>query len=457
MDPVIAADTAWVLASFAAVSLMIPGLAIFYGGMVGVRSTLNIMMMVFGGCAVVAVLWIVFGYGLVLGDSVLGLGLIGNPIDFIGLGQDIFTSAAGDEVPPALIAAFHLLFAAITTAIVCAAVAGRMKFSAWLVFSGVWVTLVYFPIAHWVFAFDGDETQGGWIANDWEVVDYAGGTAVHINSGVAALALALVIGKRRGFPSVSRPHSLPLTLLGAGILFFGWFGFNGGSAGGANGLAAFVILTTIAAALAGVLGWLIVEKLWFGHATTLGAASGLIAGLVGITPAASAVNPLGAILIGLVTGGVCCWAVTLKFKLKYDESLDAFAVHGVGGVVGCIMIGFIAVSSAPAGVAGLFTGGGIMPMVHQIVAVAATIAYSFIVTWIIAKVLDKTIGLRVDSEVEYEGLDTNLHGETAYVHEESAPRGPIAPSSVTQAAEAIAAEAGEAKPAVSPVSEEAKV
>ncbi|AKE89664.1 MULTISPECIES: ammonium transporter [Rhodococcus] len=415
-EAIAAADTAWILAAFTAVSLMVPGLALFYGGMVSVRSTLNMIMMTFAGFALVGVLWVLFGYSAVLGNSLGGAGLLGNPLEYLGLGQ-LLEAPAEPGLPPALIAGFQLLFAGITVALVCGALADRMKFSAWMVFAGLWAVLVYFPVAHWVFAFDSEDGSvvGGWIANTLGAVDFAGGTAVHINAGIAALAVIIVLGKRRSFLNPPRPHSLPLTVLGAGILFFGWFGFNGGSALAADNNASVVVLNTIAASCAGICGWLIVEKLREGHATTLGAASGLIAALVAITPACGAVSPLGALVVGALAGALCCFAISLKFRLGYDDALDVVGIHLVGGVLGTLLIGLLAVPEAPSGAAGLFYGGGIGLLGTQTVAVLAVLAYSFVVTWIIAKGLDLVMGLRVDPEAEYEGLDVVVHGETAYV------------------------------------------
>lgn len=422
-EAIAAADTAWILAAFTAVALMVPGLALFYGGMLGVKSALNMIMMVLGGFAVAGVVWVFFGPAAVLGDSVGGLGLIGNPFTDIGLGSLLEPS---DGIPAALTAAFHLLFAGITVAIIAGGVADRMKFSAWMIFSGVWVVLVYFPVAHWVFAFDDEEagTTGGWIANTLGAHDFAGGTAVHMNAGVAALALAIALGKRRGFPHVARPHNLPLVVLGGGILMFGWFGFNGGSAGGANHTAGVVVLNTMVAAVSGLLGWLLVERIREKHATTLGAVSGMIAALVGITPAASLVSPLGALLIGFAAGAVCFLTVSLKFKLGYDDSLDVVAIHLMGGVVGTLLIAFVATAAAPAGVDGLFFGGGIDLLGRQILAMAAVFGYCFAVTWLIAKVIDRTVGLRVDKETEITGIDVPVHGETAYVMDSFGTAGP---------------------------------
>ncbi|MGV9753201.1 ammonium transporter [Nocardia farcinica] len=445
-EAIAAANTAWILAAFAAVSLMVPGLAMFYGGMVSIKNTLNMAMMTFGAFAVVGVLWILFGYSAVLGDSLGGLGLLGDPLEFLGSAQ-LLAAPAEPALPPALVSGFQLLFAAITVALISGAVADRMKFGAWMLFAGVWAALVYFPVAHWVFAFDSADgaVAGGWIANTLKAVDFAGGTAVHINAGIAALALVLVLGKRSTFPNPPRPHSLPLTMLGSGILFFGWFGFNGGSALAAGNSAAVVVLNTIAAACAGVCAWLLVEKLETGRATSLGASSGLIAALVGITPACGAVAPIGALLIGALAGGVCCLAVSLKYRFGVDDSLDVVGIHLVAGVLGTVLIGFLADPAAPNGVAGLFYGGGLDVLWRQIVAVLAVLAYTFVVTVVIAKGVDLTMGLRVPAEHERDGLDLTTHGETAYVVESVTVATPVpAPAEAVAAAESITADAAKA-------------
>jgi ammonium transporter, Amt family len=410
-----AANTAWILAATGLVALMVPGLALFYGGMVSVRNTLNMMMMTFGAFAVVGVLWVLFGYSTVFGNSLGEAGLLGDPLEYLGLGQ-LLEAPAEPGLPPALFAAFQMLFAGITVALISGAVADRLKFGAWMVFTAIWLTLVYFPVAHWVFAFDSSDGSviGGWIANTLGAIDFAGGTAVHINAGIAALALILVLGKRANFINPPRPHSLPLTMLGAGILLFGWLGFNGGSALAANNSASVVVLNTLAAACAGICAWLLVERIRTGHSTTLGAASGLIAALVAITPACGAVSPIGALVIGAAAGAVCCVAISLKFKLGYDDALDVVGIHLVGGVLGTLLIGFLATEAAPNGVAGLFYGGGLGLLGKQTVAVLAVLAYSFIVTWLIAKGMDKVTGLRVHEDVERDGLDVAMHGESAY-------------------------------------------
>ncbi|MFC3963592.1 ammonium transporter [Nocardia jiangsuensis] len=434
-----AANTAWILAAFTAVALMVAGLALFYGGMVSVRSTLNMAMMVFGALAVVGVLWIVFGYSVAFGDSVGGLRLIGNPLEYLGSSK-LLEAPAEPGLPPALFSAFQLLFAAITVALIAGAVADRMKFGSWMLFAGLWATLVYFPVAHWVFAFDSADgsVQGGWIANSLQAVDFAGGTAVHVNAGIAALALILVIGKRAIFPHAPRPHSLPLTMLGAGILFFGWFGFNAGSALAAGNSAAVVALNTLAAACAGICAWLVVEKLRHGHATSLGASSGLIAALVGITPACGAVSPMGALAVGAVCGAVCCLAITMKFRFGLDDSLDVVGIHLVGGVIGTILIGLLADPAAPSGATGLFYGGGFGTLGKQTVAVLAVLAYSFTVTWLIAKVMDLTMGLRVPADAETEGVDVVVHRESAYFLESiELAEGKVEPGAAVVTAEVI--------------------
>ena len=403
-------DTAWMLISTGLVVLMIPGLALFYGGMVRVKSALNMMMMSFGALAIVFVLWIAFGFSMVFGDSVGGKGLIGDIGQFLFLnGLDNSTALIG-TIPAAVFIAFQGVFAAITVALISGSIADRAKFGAWMVFAGIWATLVYFPVAHWVFAFDDFVARtGGWIANDLGALDFAGGTAVHINAGAAGLALSLILGKRVGFGKTPmRPHSLPLVMLGAALLWFGWFGFNAGSAVASNGTAGLALLNTIGATTAAVLSWLLVEKIRDGHATSLGAASGVVAGLVAITPACAAVNASGALIIGLVAGALCALSVGLKFKLGFDDSLDVVAVHLVGGIVGTIMIGFVGVE------VGLFDGGGTEQLIKQVIGAGAVFAYSFIATMIIGKIVDLTIGFRISKDSEVAGIDLAIHAERAY-------------------------------------------
>jgi Amt family ammonium transporter len=403
-------DTAWMLISTGLVTLMIPGLALFYGGMVRVKSVLNMMMMSCGALAIVFILWIAYGFSMVFGDSVGGRGLIGDIGEFLFLnGLDNPDSLIG-TIPAVVFIAFQGIFAAITVALISGSIADRAKFGAWMVFAGIWATLVYFPVAHWVFAFDDFVAKtGGWIANDLGALDFAGGTAVHINAGAAGLALALILGKRIGFGRVPmRPHSLPLVMLGAALLWFGWFGFNAGSAVASNGTAGLALLNTIGATTAAVLAWLLVEKIRDGHATSLGAASGVVAGLVAITPACAAVNASGALIIGAVAGALCALSVGLKFKFGYDDSLDVVAVHLVGGIVGTVMIGFVGVE------VGLFNGGGSDQLVKQVIGAGAVLAYSFIATLIIGKIVDATIGFRISGDQEVAGIDLAVHAERAY-------------------------------------------
>ena len=413
-----AGDTAWVLTAAALVLLMTPGVAFFYGGMVRVKSVLNMMMMSFLALGIVTVLWVAFGYSVAFGDD--GNGFMGG-FSLAGLGQLVGKLADNGgtyPIPALAFCMFQLMFAIITVALVSGAVADRMKFLAWGVFAAVWVTIVYFPVAHWVFDF-GDTNLGGsgagWLAN-LGVLDFAGGTAVHINAGAAGLALVIVMGKRVGFGKVPmRPHNLPLVILGASLLWFGWFGFNAGSALGANDLAAVAFTNTMVATSAGVLGWLLVEKLRDGHATSLGAASGAVAGLVAITPACAFVAPWGAIAIGAIAGIICAFAVTLKYKLGYDDSLDVVGVHMVGGIVGCLLIWFFATTGVNSlGKDGLFYGGDWGVLGTQAIGAGAVLAYSFVVTLILAVILKFTVKLRVSQDDEVSGIDLAVHAESAY-------------------------------------------
>ncbi|MBA2768092.1 MAG: ammonium transporter [Sporichthyaceae bacterium] len=399
---------------------MTPGLALFYGGMVRAKSVLNMMMMSFGALGLISVLWVLYGYTLAFGDDVGG-GLVGN-FDFAGLSGLLSTAPLGGAegeaagIPPLAFVGFQAVFAIITVALISGAIADRAKFGSWMVFAGVWATVVYFPVAHWVFAFDGYTAEfGGWIANDLKAIDFAGGTAVHINAGAAALALALVLGKRIGFgKEPMRPHNLTLVMVGAGLLWFGWFGFNAGSALGAGDIASVAWINTLVATAAASLAWLATEKVRDGHATSLGAASGVVAGLVAITPACSSVNPVGAIAVGAIAGVLCALAVGLKFKLGYDDSLDVVGVHLVGGTVGTLLIGILATSAAPAGVDGLLYGGGIDQLWRQAVAAGAVMVFSFVLAYVIGLAIEKTIGFRVDNDTEVTGVDLTTHAESAY-------------------------------------------
>ncbi|TLM81081.1 ammonium transporter [Pseudarthrobacter sp. NamE2] len=414
-------NVAWLLVSSALVCLMIPALALFYGGMVGSRRILNMMMMCFGGVSIVAVLWAVFGYSAVFGNSVGGLGLIGDVTEYPGLEQ-LLAEDPNASLPPALFAAFQLFFAGITTAIIAGAAAGRMKFGAWMLFAALWATLVYLPVAHWVFALDSPDgtITGGWILNDLKAIDFAGGTAVHINAGVAALALSLALGRSTGWPKSEhiRPHSRPLVLVGAGLLWVGWYGFNAGSALAAGNTASVVFLTTAVAGAAALLGWIAVERLRRGRASSVGAASGLVAGLVAITPACGAVSPLGAIAIGAIAGAVCSLAVEWKFRLGFDDSLDVVGVHLVGGIIGTLLIGIFATDAAPNKAAGLLYGGGLDLLATQALATAAVLVYSFAATWVVAKLVQITVGLRIRPEDELRGIDLTAHAEEAYLVDE---------------------------------------
>jgi Amt family ammonium transporter len=408
-------DTAWLLAASALVLLMAPGLALFYGGMVRSKSVLNMIMMTFGTLAVVAILWTLVGYSIAFGDDIGG-GLLGDPFQYAGL-SDLLDPASNGEstVPVILFAIFQGLFCVITGALVSGAIADRARFGAWMVFVGVWTLLVYAPIAHWIFDFSLGDHVGGWMANDLKVIDFAGGTAVEICSGASALALALVLGPRIGFgKDPMRPHNLTLVMLGAGLLWFGWFGFNAGSALGANHKAAVVFVTTLLAGAAGSLGWLLLERFRDGHATTLGAASGLVSGLVAITPSCGSVSPIGAMIMGAVAGVICALAVGMKYKFGYDDSLDVVGVHLVGGIVGTLGIGLIATAGAPTGVDGLFYGGGADQLWRQALGGGAVLVYAFVVSGIIGLVIDKTMGFRIDEEHELSGIDLVIHAETAY-------------------------------------------
>ena len=408
-------DTAWMLMSCALVLLMTPGLALFYGGMVRAKGVLNMMMMSFISMGIVSVLWVLYGYSMAFGKD-LGNGLLGNPFEMFGLTDQIAPDSFFGGIPTSVFIAFQAMFAIITVALISGAIADRAKFGGWIAFVIIWSTVVYFPVAHWVFDFDsGEKDPGGWIANQLKAIDFAGGTAVHINAGIAGLAAALVIGKRVGFGREGfKPHNLTLVMIGAGLLWFGWFGFNAGSAVASNATAGITFLNTFVATGAAMLAWLIVEKIRDGRATSLGAASGVVAGLVAITPSCSAVNPLGAIALGAIAGVLCALAVGLKYKLGYDDSLDVVGVHLVGGLAGSILVGVFATADAPAGVNGLLFGGGVDQLNRQVIASVAVLAYSFIVTYIIAKIIDKTIGFRITPEAETKGIDLSEHAESAY-------------------------------------------
>ncbi len=402
IDP---AATAWLLASTALVLLMTPGLAIFYGGMVRSTGVLNMIMMSFIAIPVVTVTWLLAGYSLAFGADA-GSGVIGN-LDHLGL-ANIDLAAVRSNVPELLFVTFQLAFAILTAALVSGAIADRARFSAWIVFLPVWTLLVYAPVAHWVWG------PGGWLAT-FGALDYAGGLVVEIVSGASALALALVLGPRIGFKSEAmRPHNLPFVLLGVGLLWFGWFGFNAGSAFAVDGKAAVIFLNTLVAGCLDMLGWLAVERVRDGRPTTFGAASGVVAGLVAITPSCGFVTPVGAAVVGTVAGVVCSYAIGWKFRAGYDDSLDVVGVHFVGGVVGTFLIGLLAAEMVSGGPSGLVYGGGLTQVGKQSLAIVVVAVFAFAVSYGIAKLIDITLGFRVTREDELAGIDFTQHAETAY-------------------------------------------
>jgi Amt family ammonium transporter len=419
-------DTAWVLASSAMVLLMTPGLAFFYGGMVRAKSVLNMLMMNFIAIAVVTVAWVLYGWSVSFGNAGAGGGS-GNSWwgglhqwALHDIGQGFGTGSSGGSlfgatgVPTIAVVCFQLMFAIITPALISGAIADRTKFVGWTVYVAAWVTVVYFPVAHWVFS------PNGFIFWKLHVMDFAGGTAVEINSGAAGLAMALVVGKRIGYQRDSmRPHNIPLVMLGAGLLWFGWFGFNAGSALGANGQASMVFVNTQIAGCTAMLGWLVAEKIQHGTFTSLGAASGAVAGLVAITGSCASVSPLGALFVGLIAGFACCYAVNLKNRFGFDDSLDVVGVHLVGGIVGVLLIGLFATKQMAGGFvngakAGLFYGGGLTQLVRQAEGAGIVFVYSFVLSLLLGFAVHKTIGLRVGAEAEIEGIDGAEHSETAY-------------------------------------------
>jgi len=439
-------NTAWMLASSALVLLMTPGLAFFYGGLTRAKSTLNMMMMSFVSIGIVSLMWVICGFGMSFGTtrSWFGGGVVGDfglaflkgvgPGDFNNAGKAALNIGAyASGVPDNVFVAFQLMFAIITVALISGAIADRAKFGGWVAFSFLWVFFVYFPVAHWVFDFGtlapagytghlGNGVantyiygSGGWITNKLGALDFAGGTAVHINAGAAALALCFVLGKRRGWPGTAmKPHNVPFVLLGSGLLWFGWFGFNAGSALQANGLAGQAFINTQVATAIGGLAWIGVERLRDGHATTVGFASGAVAGLVAITPACGSVNTMGAMGVGAIAGGLCAFAVGLKYRLGFDDSLDVVGVHLVGGIAGTLSVGLFATKSVNQAVDGLFFGGGLKQLGIQAIAAASVLVYSFVLAYIIGTLVDKTIGFRISEEEEVSGIDLAAHAESAY-------------------------------------------
>ncbi|MFC4057531.1 ammonium transporter [Planomonospora corallina] len=408
-----AGSTAWMLMSAALVLLMTPGLAFFYGGMTRAKSVLNMMMMSWVSIIVVTITWVLYGHSLAFDAAGDGTGILNKLVgglDNLGLSGlvDTATKDDGTGMPSLVFSMFQMTFAIITVALISGALADRVKFGAWVVFAIVWATVVYFPVAHWVWG-------GGWLSN-LGIEDFAGGTVVHINAGAAALAVALVVGKRVGWrKDPMRPHNLTLVLLGAGLLWFGWFGFNAGSELAVDGVTGLAFINTQIATAVAAGAWLLVEKLRDGHSTTLGVASGAVAGLVAITPACGFVEPWGAFVIGAIAGVGCAYAVGLKYRLGYDDSLDVVGVHLVGGVIGAVALGFIATRPFADGQSnGILTGGPISQLGVQVLGPVAVGAFSFAVSWIIAKVIDRTMGFRISQEDEVTGIDITTHAETGY-------------------------------------------
>ncbi|MET0161541.1 MAG: ammonium transporter [Microbacteriaceae bacterium] len=403
------ATAAWTIAATALVLFMTPGLAFFYGGLVKAKSVVSMMMLSFGSLGLIAVLWILYGYNM--GNMDLIAGVLGNPFSDFGL-----TNLAADTEDTAGLASatFGATFAIITTALISGAIADRAKFGSWMLFAGVWATISYFPVQGWVW------NTEGWIFNlgtnmglSTEVIDWAGGTAVHINAGAAALALAIVLGKRVGFAKgVHKPHNVPLVLLGAAILWFGWFGFNAGIGDFGSNTTGLIVINTLAAPAAGVLGWSLIEKFKEGKATAVGAASGAVAGLVAITPSAANLSPVWAIVLGVIAGAVSALAIDLKFKLGFDDSLDVVGIHLVSGFIGCLYLGFFATGT------GLFFSGSFDQLILQAISSIAVAVFSFVVAFVVAIGIEKTIGFRVKNEDEIAGIDTVVHGEEGYAFTE---------------------------------------
>lgn len=401
-------DTAWMILCTALVLLMSPGLAIFYAGMVRSRNALSMIMYNMGALAVVSVTWALVGFTLAFGPDT-GHGLVGG-LDFFGLNHINDPGSFAFSFPPAAFVLFQMMFAVITGALITGAAADRMKFPSLLAFLALWSVLVYPVIAHWAWSAD------GWMAK-WGVLDFAGGTVVEICSGASAFALAIVLGRRKGWPKVlMQPHNLPLTILGAGLLWFGWIGFNAGSALSAGADAASAALGTHLAGVGGVIGWLLLERRLTGKPTALGAASGAVAGLVAITPAAGYLDPLPALLLGVIAGALCLLAVKIKFKFRVDDSLDVLAIHFIGGVVGMLFLGFFAraLLANGGGGLGLLAGGDATQLGKQVVAMVAAAVFAFCASLVLAWIVRKFMGLRVSEADEFAGLDYTQHGEGAY-------------------------------------------
>ncbi|HET6826328.1 MAG TPA: ammonium transporter [Amnibacterium sp.] len=411
-------NSLWLLVAAALVLLMTPGVAFFYGGMVRAKSVISMMMMSFGAIALVAVLWVLYGFSMAFPSSTpdqsnawLIHGVLGNPFPDAGLIPLLTKGGAGaaNSLNTLAFAGFQATFAIITVALISGAIADRARFGTWMVFAGVWVTLVYFPVASWVFDFTAGNADGGFIVHGLLVNDFAGGTAVHINAGAAGLALAIVLGKRVGFAKgMSKPHNVPLTLLGASLLWFGWFGFNAGSEAAVDGVAALAWINTLAAPAAATLGWLIVERVKDGKATSIGAASGAVAGLVAITPACNILTPFWGMVLGLLTGAVCALSIDLKWRLGFDDSLDVVGIHFVGGWIGTLFIGVFG-----SGI-GLVDTGSLRQLGAQALGALIVSVYSFVLAFAIGWVLEKTMGFRIKNEEEVAGVDLAVHGEESY-------------------------------------------
>jgi Amt family ammonium transporter len=407
-------NSLWLLVAAALVLLMTPGVAFFYGGMVKAKSVISMMMMSFGAIAIVGVLWVLYGYGLAFGKPLIP-GWLGTP-DW-GLTSLLGKDGATPDMSGLAFAGFQATFAIITVALISGAIADRARFGSWMVFAGIWVTVVYFPVAFWVF-----NLGNGWIAHTLHVNDFAGGTAVHINAGAAGLALALVLGKRVGFQKgMSKPHNVPLTLLGAALLWFGWFGFNAGSEAAVDGVAAIAWINTLAAPAAATIGWLVVERIKDGKPTSIGAASGAVAGLVAITPACNALTPFWAIVLGLIVGAVCAVSIDLKFKFGFDDSLDVVGIHLIGGLIGTLYIGFFGLTHVDGDptkpYSSLLYGGSLQQLGAQAIGAFSVMIYSFVLAYAIGWVIQKTMGFRIKTEDEIAGVDTIVHGEEGYALE----------------------------------------
>jgi ammonium transporter, Amt family len=411
-------NSLWLLVAAALVLLMTPGVAFFYGGMVKAKSVISMMMMSFGAIALVAVLWVLYGYSMSFtsGSDWVIPHVIGNPFTNFLMIPQLTSSNGGPDLNALAFAGFQATFAIITVALISGAIADRAKFGTWMIFAGVWVSLVYFPVASWVFNFTMGKnglTDGGWIVYGLGVNDFAGGTAVHINAGAAGLALAIVLGKRVGFAKgMVRPHNVPLTLLGAALLWFGWFGFNAGSEAAVDGIAALAWINTLAAPAAATIGWLVVEKIRDGKATSIGAASGAVAGLVAITPACNILTPFWGMVLGLLTGAVCALAIEMKWKLGFDDALDVVGIHLVGGLIGTLYIGIFG-----SGIGLLYTGS-LKQLGAQAIGAFSVLIYSFFTSALLGWILQKTVGFRITSEDELAGVDTAVHGEEGYLLDE---------------------------------------